>query len=259
MSNPQPAMSGEPDDLFQRGYAFARGQWYSIGKYREYEHTLCSARLARPLFSDAVRFGTAPWTSDESKLRQDEVLPLLAFAEHTGVAYEVNFCVEPFGQDSVVDASIRSGEICSNYQIATAGMSWLRPDGRRSRHGNDRRNANETMRDGRAVPGYSAFEKSRDGISYDEMARPTSEIVEAFRLGLLDTLAGKLGRSTKRTLEINQHSVELLVCFGDVGQPESIFIDLFGKALLEVRGKVGISPFPRTHVFGRAPGSYWSF
>ena len=245
---------GEPDDLSLRGYPVARGHWCSFGWCREYERKLSSARRAKPLFSSAVRFGTAPWTGDEAKLRHDEVLPLLAFAEHFGVVEAADFCVEQFGQDSVVDASIRFGKTCSSYQIVSAGMSWPLSDGRRSRHGNDRRNANEAMRDGRVVPGYSAFEKCDDDVRYDEMARPTGEIVEAFRLGVLDALANKYHRSTRRTLEINQHSVELLVYFGDVKESEVIFLGLFEKrsaCCTERGGRKSVLSYPRVRQCSR--------
>ncbi len=254
-----PTTNVNPDDLTQSGYPFVRGHLHTVGACREYERMLSLARRASPLFSNVVRFGAAPWTVAEAKLREDEVLPLLAFTERSEVPDEADICVEPFGQDSVVDASISFGETCSNYQIVTAGMSWPRPDGRRSRHGNDRHNADEAMRDGRSVPGYSAFVKLGDEITYEEIARPTEEIVDALRLGLLDVLPSKLRRSARRKLEIIRHNVELLVYLGDVGEPEAIFLEQFESSLRVVLREVGENPFARTHVFGGIRGAYWSF
>lgn len=259
MSSLLPTTHVDPDDLTQLGYPFVRGHWYKVGACREYERKLSPVRQARPLFSRAVSSGTAPWIVAEAKLREDEVLPLLAFTEHHEVPDEADICVEPFGQDSVVDASIRIGETCSNYQIVTTGMSWPLSDGRRSRHGHDRRNANLAMQDGQAVSGYSAFEKRGEEIAYAAVDRTEEEIVEAFRLGLLVVLPSKFHRSARSAVEINQHSVELLVYCNDIGESEAIFLGAFENALLVVLDEVGECPFRRTHVFGSLPGACWSF
>lgn len=193
------------------GYWVKRGLRYNLDRYRIDERHLSRTRQADPIYSEAVRFGLMPWTRREAKLRRDEVLPLLKYADHVGLDESSEFIIEPFGQHSAVDAVIISKGINTYFQILTAGPSWPLSDGRPSRHGQDRQNADELMRDGRAVSGFCAIER-RGGQILEECANPsTQEVIDAYRTGLVDALLTKCARAKCHTDEIGRLAVELLV------------------------------------------------
>jgi len=99
-------------------FPFVRDRKHSIGELRAFEAELLTARQRDQAFSAVLRTNQMPW----AKVRNEELLPIKLFADHTGMDDEERFRLMPEGHDT--DVEIFGKENCIKFQITVADPIW---------------------------------------------------------------------------------------------------------------------------------------
>lgn len=99
-------------------FPFVRDAVHSIGELRAFEAGLLTARQGDQTFSAVLRTNQIPW----AKVRNEELLPIKFFADHTGTDDTELFRLMPEGHDT--DVEIFGKDNCIKFQITVADPTW---------------------------------------------------------------------------------------------------------------------------------------
>lgn len=153
---------------------FRPGEWYKFAQLRHVAAETISARQADQKLSARMRVQT--W----AKSWNEELRPLIVFADHKGLSDDHEFCWTP---DGAADFSIRTtGGAAVKIQSTMAYPEWEGSIGKQGGH----------------VHKLEMFKYNADGYSYpgglvnEPRARSAYDDVEACRRGIVKALQNKL-------------------------------------------------------------------
>jgi hypothetical protein len=107
-------------------FPFERERYYPIGDLRRFEAALLDARQRDPALSALWRCPSGP-DAELMRLRNDELVPLIVFAEHKELTDSDSFRISAKG-DPIDVKVLASGKIL-NLQITVADLDWGDSDG----------------------------------------------------------------------------------------------------------------------------------
>lgn len=139
---------------------FVRGKTYSLGELRTFEAALLSAREKDKELSALWRVPYGP-QADLIRLRNKELIPLLAFADHLGYHDNDTFSLMPEGHQ--IDARVSKAENIRNLQFTVTGPIWGRGGGSQANPGLQQHQIMKALNESDVVIGYPPFQT-------DEMA-----------------------------------------------------------------------------------------
>jgi hypothetical protein len=226
------------EDVEGVSFPFARGTWYPLTEFLIFEDKLLGARRTDKKLDRALALLGRGWI----KVRNDELYPLLFFAQHMEIVEKAQFKICDENED--VDVELKSEDMVRRLQVTTAGPIWGPED---SNWGRGYRLLLEKLKTVGHVSGWGPFRRESDGsISNREEAISSEARNPAYLAGLVRALEGKAHyRIPDCDLIVNA------VGYG-MAMNETTFLELSHRAL----GTVPISGFRNVYILDKGEGFF---
>jgi hypothetical protein len=221
---------------------FERGHFYPIGALREAEADLLSVRKADRQLSAMWRAPTGKHARSIN-LRNTELYPLKAFADHKGFPDAIRFRLSQAGD--AADAQIEQSSGLLNLQITVANLDW--DGGESSNPGFQHRLEMESLNSKDVLSGHGPFRRALDGrILGQESVYSDQDRLDACRRGLQKALQRKAthdGRGFDLLIYTRAFYIQTI---------DSEY-ELVARSVVERHGR---PKFDHVHIFDEPQGCY---
>jgi len=197
-------------------FPFERDKWYRLGDLQDFEEGLLDAVRKDKDLKKALRLPqVSPWV----KLRANELIPFVVFAERRRLSRSTDFRIMPEGHHA--DIEFKADDRVVALQITTAGPVW--PSNQRD-WGYDNNLMLMKLNRGEIVCGFGPYYEDEGKICNRQEALSADEVRSAYRNGVIMALSRKIRHKVRDS--------ELLVYVnGFEAFPESMFLEVVKGAV----------------------------
>ena len=173
-------------------FQFERGRGYSLGSVRAFEAELLAARQSDCALSEELR---APGNDSPRwiKLRNEELVPMIYYARHKGIADHANYIIMPEG--CKVDIQLNASDYVQNFQVTVADPQWGFPDAGSIKHGGHERRLSMELLNRDGSDRWGPIVKSKENLTRDGQMVSTPQAEEAHHAGLKEAMVNKFRKN----------------------------------------------------------------